>query len=108
MLCTDEVARSNASQEKIHIPELFKLIGKKSHLWKKLAVQLISNLDSIKRIEHDYAACDSALIEVITCWENHGHPPFTWATIENVFQTIEEFSLADVIKGKYLTKNQLE
>ena len=105
MLCTDKVARSNASLEEIDIPELLHLIGGKSHLWKMLAVQLIRNLDSIKRIEQDYDKSESRLIEVIRCWKNHDHPPFSWATIENVFRKINECSLANTIKRKYLTKN---
>ena len=104
MLCTDKVARSNASLEEIDIPELLHLIGGKRHLWKMLAVQLIRNLDSIKRIEQDYDKSESRLIEVIRCWKNHDHPPFSWATIENIFRKINVCSLANAIKRKYLTK----
>ena len=105
MLCTDEVAGGNASLQDGDIPELLHLIGEKSHLWKMLAVQLIHNLDSIKRIEQEYDKPEFRLIEVIRCWKNHDHPPFSWATIENAFRKINECSLANTIKRKYLTKN---
>ena len=111
-LSTDEVAKSatllESAHEKINIPELLTLIGEKCHLWEKLAVQLTSNVDVIKRIKQDCDTCNSRLIEVIGCWKNHDHPPFTWVTIENVFRKINECSLANTIKRKYLTKNHSE
>lgn len=98
----DEVATSSASDKEIDIPELMKLLGKKTHHWKCIGMQVLDDLDHIKTIENDNNKDFDRFIEVIHCWKNRGHPPFTWSIVVNTLrECTNETKLADVISKRF-------
>ena len=75
-----------------------------AYQWKEIATCLFSNMNDIKRIEQEYSRLNDRLLEVILCWKNHNHPPYTWNTLTEVLQkpSVGRNRIADYIQQKYI------